>query len=437
MKALRKLIPLVIVSLCCCNKGAPEGARPAQPAKVEQPPKAEQPPKVEAPKVEVAKTVPELARAVDDPASPPALVRASVVALGRSGDPAAIQPLLHALFADRRSESFLPEASLALFLVGQPVVEPLLRIARDQDRAFLDWAAQHGVGRPAIYSRSALVLGDLEDPRAIPVLIGYLRYSADVSDPSVSRPLTSVVRRFAATALGRMRAKEAAAPLQALVTTNEQADKDVVAAAAEALVWIGDRPQARELSKKAEGGALDLRLLLTQAAALFGEPALGKDVLNAALRESKRAPADCARQLGALGLNGFDPRTACDLLATQFGELANPLEAARVCSQDVPCWLPKLKDGDPVVRARAAYELGRAGAPEAVSPLVDAARDDQPLVREAAARALDWLCAVPAAKPGLRDAAPRIEAQLAGQSRSELVKVDEDLRRVQVKMSRL
>jgi HEAT repeat protein len=429
MRALRTLIPFLILSLCGCKKGAPE-AQPPQPP-------AGQPAKLDQQQPEVGKTVPELARAVDDPASPPGLVRASVVALGRSGDPAAIPPLLHALFADRRSESFLPEASFALFLIGQPVVEPLLRIAQDQDRAFLDWAAQHGVSKPAIYSRSALVLGDLEDPRAVPVLLGYLKFAVDVRDPSVSGPLTSVVRRFAAGALGRMRAKEAAAPLQALVSTDEKADKDVAAAAAEALVWIGDREQARELAKKSEAGALDLRLLAAQAAALFGEPALGKDLLNLALREAKQPRESCVRQLGELGVTGFDQRTACDLLATQFGELANPLEAARVCAHDVPCWLPKLKDADPVVRARAAYELGRAGAAEAVSPLVEACRDDQPLVREAAVRALDWLCAVPSAKSALREAAPRIEAQLAaGQSRPELVRVDEDLRRVQVKMSR-
>src|SRR5205807_8733068 len=104
-------------------------------------------------------------------------------------------------------------------------------------------------------------------------------------------------------------------------------------------------------------------------AALFGEPGLGKEILTLAQREAKGSPQNCYKQLVELTMPGAEQKTACDLLATQFGELSAPFEAARVCAQDAPCWLPKLKDADPVVRARAAYELGRSGAPEAVPAL--------------------------------------------------------------------
>ena len=91
-----------------------------------------------------------------------------------------------------------------------------------------------------------------------------------------------------------------------------------------------------------------------------------------------------------------------------------------------------------MVRARAAYELGRAGAAEAVGPLVKALGEEQLLVREAAARALDWLCAVPAAKGALKAAAAPIAAQLAAeQGKVQYQKVNEDLRRLQVKLLRL
>src|SRR5437762_14300583 len=136
-------------------------------------------------------------------------------------------------------------------------------------------------------------------------------------------------------------------------------------------------------------------------------------MLALALRGPKQPQANCVKQLNELTMPGFDPRTACDLLATQFGELSKPLEAARVCASDVPCWLPKLTDQDPVVRARAAYELGRAGAAEAVPQLVKACGEEQLLVRQAAVRALDWLTAVPAAKAGLKAASPSLVAQLS------------------------
>ena len=133
-----------------------------------------------------------------------------------------------------------------------------------------------------------------------------------------------------------------------------------------------------------------------------------------------------------------DPRQACDLLATQFGELSKPLEAARVCASDAPCWLPKLQDPDPVVRARAAYELGRAGAADAISALVKAAGEEQLLVRTAATRALDWLASVPAARPALKGVAPQLASQLAQeQGKGQYLKANEDLRRLQVKLSRL
>src|SRR5713101_1597659 len=154
-------------------------------------------------------------------------------------------------------------------------------------------------------------------------------------------------------ALGRMRVKEAAAPIQALVSTKDAEDEDLTTFSAEALVWIGDRQQARELIKKARTGVLKLRLIAAQSAVLFGEPLVARDLLAIATREAKGNGATCIKQLNELTMPLDDPKQACDLLATQFGEMSQPLEAARVCSQDVPCWLPKLQDKDVVVRARA------------------------------------------------------------------------------------
>jgi HEAT repeat protein len=382
--------------------------------------------------------VPELAQVVDDPTAPPVLIKRSIDALGRIGDPAAIPSLARALVIERQGVSFLPESSFALFVIGAPAVEPLIRILQDQDPAFTSWAKENNLAPAGTYARVALVLGDLGDPRAVPPLIAKLKYTDPDPVPGTSRLLSNVVRMFAASALGRMRAAQAAPAVQALVSTANEQDEEVTASAAEALVWIGDRAQARELMKKAQTGLLKLRLTVAQSAALLGDPLLGNDVLNVALRESKGARQSCLRQLLELTLPVDDPGRACDLLATQFGELSRPLEAARVCATDAPCWLPKLQDQDPVVRARAAYELGRAGAADAVPALAKAVGEEQLLVREAATRALDWLAAVPAARPALKGVVPQLSAQLLQeQGKPQSIKSYEELRRLQIKLSRL
>lgn len=388
-------------------------------------------------KVKAAEAVPELTRVVEDPAAP-GLSAKALLALGQIGDPAAIPALLHGLCLEPDRVSLLPESSLALVMIGKPAVDPLLQILEGKNPAYLAWARDQGRKTADVFARIALVLGDLGDARAIPALRKKLAYAEPKATPGGGRPLTNLVRMFAASALGRLRAVDAAPQIQALVTTSDEDDESVSTAAAEALVWIGERSQARELMAKSQSGKLRLRLLTAQSAALFGEPILGRDMLQLALKESRGAQPACLAELRALTLPVEDPARACDLLATQFGELSSPLEAARVCASDAPCWLGKLRDQDPVVRARAAYELGRSGAAAAVPELARATADEQVLVRVAAALALEWLSAVPAAREDLRTASRSLASRLAAGGRTgESARVDEDLRRLQLKLSRL
>jgi HEAT repeat protein len=388
--------------------------------------------------VKSKEAVSELSGIVDDASAPPPLIQRAIVALGQIADPAAIPALAHGLVIERQGVSFFPESSFALFLIGTPAVEPLMKISQDQDRAYLAWAKENKVAKAGVYARAALVLGDLGDARAAPVLLSKLKYVDTDPVAETSRLLSNLVRVFAANALGRMRVGQAAPALQALISTATAQDEAVTTSAAEALVWIGERAQARELIKKAGTGVLKLRLTVAQSAALFGEPVLGKEVLGMAMRESKGNQQACLSQLIELTMPVDAPGEACDLLATQFGELSKPLEAAGVCASHAPCWLRKLQDQDPVVRARAAYELGRAGTAEAVPALARALSEEQLLVRAAATRALDWLAAVPAAHPALRGVLAQLTSQLAHeQEKVQFLKANEDLRRLRVKLSRL
>src|SRR6266481_5865869 len=240
--------------------------------------------------VKATEAIPELSHIVDDAAAPPLLIKRAIVALGQIGDPAAIPALTHGLVIERQGVSFLPESSFALFLIGAPAVEPLMKIAQDQDPAYLAWAKENNRAPAGTYAKTALVLGDIEDARAMPVLLGKLKYVDPDPVPGTSRLLSNLVKMFAANALGRMRAVEAGPAIQALVSTTNPQDEDVTTLAAEALVWLGDRAQARELMKKAQKGLVKPRVVVAQAASLFGEPALGNDLATLATRESKGSP---------------------------------------------------------------------------------------------------------------------------------------------------
>ena len=98
-------------------------------------------------------------------------------ALGRIRDPRALEPLLEALAAP---ESWLPARVAEVVLqFGDTAFEPLVELlARQSDPGARPWAAQ--------------ILGDLANPRAVPVLLGCL---TDLNDQ---------VRARAASALGRL-----------------------------------------------------------------------------------------------------------------------------------------------------------------------------------------------------------------------------------------
>src|SRR5438876_242000 len=173
------------------------------------------------------KAVQELRRLKAKQAAPPILIKKAIVSLGQLGDPAAIPALVHGLVLERQGVSFLPESSFALFLIGAPAVEPLMKIAQDQDPAYLAWAKENNRAPAGTYAKAALVLGDLEDPRAIPVLLTKLKYTDTDPLPATSHLLSNLVRMFAANALGRLRAKEAAAQVLALVSTRDAVDEDI------------------------------------------------------------------------------------------------------------------------------------------------------------------------------------------------------------------
>jgi len=388
-------------------------------------------------------SVGELSMMVDDASAPPLLIKKAVIALGQIGDASAIPALEHALVMEKQGVSFLSESSFALFLIGQPSVQPMIKLLTDADPTWIKWAAENKRAAAGTYAKAAIVLGDLGDKSAVPALTAKLGYTDPDPLPDTSKLLTNVVRQFSSDALGRMRVSEAAAKISALARAQDPSDEDLDNFVANALIWIGDRAQAKELLKKAQAGSIRPRVALVTGVALLGDGSLATEVDALAQKVKKGPQAECVKSALELS-NGpvSDEKGACEKVAQAFIALEAPLVAAQVCVGAVAtqqaCWQGKLGEKSGMVRARAYYELGRLAQSASVALLIKGCSDDDLAARMAAIRALEWFLPVAAAQAELKAAAPQLATQLANeQGHIQYLKVDEELKRIQVKLARL
>ncbi len=339
----------------------------------------------------------------DDNAEPFASKKA-LLALGKIGDPRAGRTILEMLYRDRRGVPFFPEAAVAAYLVGRPLVEPLVRVLRGEDREIAAWARANGVVEGALYAKAAQVLGDLGDPRAIPALLQKLGYRDRIPDVEV------LVRVYAAESLGRLRAREAVRPLGDLLMAERNPDaRDRYA---DALARIGDRAAVPALARACRNGGWADHAGAAQALSRIGGEGERGEVASAA--------------------RGAPPAEAARLQAR--------LAAAGECREDLACWTRKLGDKDAAVRDRAALEVGRRGGAAQAEALVAAATlpvdgDEDLAGRYHAVLALAWVTA-----QGL-PAGPALAAKLQAvvereKNRNFTAKVNEDLERQAMRLRR-
>jgi len=132
----------------------------------------------------------------------PFTAKKALLALGRIGDPRAAPAIMKMLFEERPGVTFFPEAAFAASQIGRPMAQPLLAVLEGKDAALSAWARERGVLPGALYAKSAQLLGDVGGPEAVPALVQKLGYQD--SDAGVQM----YVRVLAAESLGRMRAME-------------------------------------------------------------------------------------------------------------------------------------------------------------------------------------------------------------------------------------
>ena len=342
----------------------------------------------------------------------PFTARKALLALGRIGDPRATETVLRMLFEERPGVSFFPEASFAAVQIGRPMAGPLLAVLEGKDVKLSEWARERRILPGALYAKSAQLLGDVGGEEAVPALVRKLTYQdADAG-------IAMFVRVFAAESLGRMRARGAVRPLADLLA--KEKDPNVRDRYCDALVRIGDPAALAALRAASQAGAWDQREgALTALSRLGGEG-------ERAVVEQARAK-DCAP--------GCPPA-----MKGAFARMTARLDAAKGCS-DAACWARRLADPAAAVRDRAALEVGRAGGAAHAAALGEAAvrpvNDDADLAaRYHAVLALAWI----AGRDKLADGpaiADKIDAMLAqDRGRTLTAGVNEDAFRLATKLRR-
>jgi HEAT repeat protein len=362
-----------------------------------------------------------------DESGEPFISKKAIQALGEIGDGKAVPALIRMMFKERKGVSFYVESSFALYQLGQPAADALLPVLKGDDKALVTWAKENRILEPALFAKAAQVLGDLHDMRAESALLSKLAYPNEFLDVKL------FVRMRMADALGRMRSTNAVKPLAGMLNEEEATAREEYI---RALTRIGHRDAIPALQKSASTGSWDAR-----EPAIIGLSMLGDDreipvFTKLAAEETKLTAAECKENPDYTGCK--DASALTQQHTTRMEELKKRLTAAGECKQDAACWVKKLDDADQGVRERAAFEVGRSGKPEYVTELMKRLEEKNLNTRVAIIQAVDWLIddskdAAKTAKASLTE----IEKQLASErGKTEFVKVNEDLRRLAVKLRR-
>ncbi|NPC71150.1 HEAT repeat domain-containing protein [Corallococcus sp. AB004] len=361
-----------------------------------------------------------------DESAEPFLNKKAIEALGQIGDPRAVPALMRTLTKERRGMSFYVESSFALFQLGAPAADALLPVLEGKDAELLTWAKAQGVNPASYPMKAAQVLGDLREKRAVPTLLKQLSFTH--SDPQIQ----ALVRMQAADALGRMRAQEAVKPLAGLVGEPDPTVRD---AYVRALALLGSRDALPALEKAAGTGDWYSREIAMKGIALLGDAREQPMLAKLAAAEPARTTADC-QETGEDGCQ--DAAALGKKRADQVQGYGAVLEAAQACSGNAGCWSQRLPKADAVLLQRAALEVGRSGAADQGPTLASRLTERDTEARATVIQAVDWLADAPGAAKKLREASlPALKKQLEDEKgNSNFVRVNEDLRRLMVKLER-
>lgn len=339
------------------------------------------------------------------------MVKNAVQALGKIRDPKAARVLGKLLFFERQGVSFYPDASYALFLVGQEAVPVLDEIYANKFKEIEDLHIEPGVQK----TKAIVVYGDL----AMPTSNKKILENVDVQGNDTS---TALLRIEAQRAAGRIGLKDAVPGLRNRMDNVDVSQSEHALAA---LAQIGERKVLDDVYNMATVAGF-LKNCTKQGngedECRFSQVQIRKPRILA----WSRLASDTSK-LDALLAEEKD-----EGFKKWIGEQGERVKAAAECKSDFACWKGKLKDASARVRERAAYELAWMDTDEARDALLDALTDDDNEVRYAAIIGVGRR--LPKDAQGVAD---RLEKQLeAEKGKTQYIRINEDLKRLEVRVRR-
>jgi HEAT repeat protein len=360
------------------------------------------------------------------------ITKKAIISLGNIGDKRAVPTLVKAMFKERKSVSFYLESSFALYQIGPAAADALVPVLDRTDKELYAWAEKNKVKDVALQAKSAQVLGDLMDMRAEKTLISMLNPKTDFDD------IKAILQGRAADALGRMRSKNAVKPLSALVT-DAKTDAGVVREAIFALVRIGNPEGVPALiSFLGKSPYWDARDEIMRGITLLGTE---KDMAafdKATADEAKKTAEGCKGDEEGHPDCKAGPEKAAERHLARVKEHRARLEAAAECKTDSGCWAKKLDDKSDTVRERAAAEVGRSNNAALAPELFKRLKEQNLDARLSIIQATNWLINDnPDAMKAAQGIAGDLEKQLKDEKgKTDFVKINEDLRRLYVRIQR-
>lgn len=373
---------------------------------------------------ESAQIFPLLLNALEDPNSD--VRQAAAQVLGDRGDPQAVKPLIQRLKQTQGQDESIISALLKL---GKPAVAPLIAVLK---------ASTHDQMR----HRAILLLGQLHDRRAIPVLANLLHPSQRETH-YLHRSRQSAERATAATALGMTGDATAIAPLMAAAQDPEE---EVVLRVAEALSqfqlpsvvepliqilqkWNGwgfysGQPEVVQAMAQTFAKIGDRRAIapLIKVLAWYYEFPCGMPLQEQAERTGGGAPFAttgavlAANQAIAAALTQLSGMTISDVLLGIVRDPAHPLRETaaialgRVGDSTLLTVIDALQDEDAFVRRSAAGALGMMYDKRGMLPLIETLQDAEDAVVLQAIESLRWFAIH---QMNIRQAIPALCQQLS------------------------
>ncbi|HVT09757.1 MAG TPA: HEAT repeat domain-containing protein, partial [Polyangia bacterium] len=267
----------------------------------------------------------------------------AALGLAEFKDPQAIPALIKGLFMTGRGTGIFQECRLALVRIGQPAVDPLIALLKEQNPEVQEMAKQYKfdeVTPGVVPHKAAILLGDLRAKKAVPALIERLHEKAKGDE-----------HRSALIALGYIATPQAVDSILADLK-DAKADPAERASAADALYLSGDRRAVPVLLEVAKSGyvksggenASDLRA-------------------SAAIALARIAGPETYDAFKAL----VDKETAA---AGVFGMALDRMQVAKDCGEDINCYGKTLKDPSWTRAEKAAFAIAFSGNAKQGLPLL-------------------------------------------------------------------